>query len=56
MAGLCLHANEAQTSEGTQPHGFGYPRLERQLDAILGPRSSLEDLHHLYFVFANALA
>jgi hypothetical protein len=40
MAGLCLHASEAQTSEGTQPHHFDYPRLERQLDAILGPRPS----------------
>jgi hypothetical protein len=40
MASLCLHANEAQTSEGTQPHHFDYPRLERQLDAILGPRPS----------------
>jgi hypothetical protein len=29
MAGLCLHANEAQASGGTQPHGFDYPRLER---------------------------
>jgi hypothetical protein len=40
MAGLCLHTNEAQTSEGTQPHDFNYPRLEHQLDAILGPRLS----------------
>jgi hypothetical protein len=29
IAGLCLHADEAQTSEGTQPHNFNYPRLER---------------------------
>jgi hypothetical protein len=39
MDGLCLYANEAQASGGAQPHGLGYPRLERQLDAILGPRS-----------------
>jgi hypothetical protein len=40
MAGLCLHANEAQTSGGTQPQGFDYPRPERQLDALLGPHLS----------------
>jgi hypothetical protein len=28
MAGLRLHADEAQASEGTQPHDFNYPRLE----------------------------
>jgi hypothetical protein len=56
IVGLCLHANEAHASESTQPHGFDYPRLERQLDAILGPCLSQEDLHRLYFVFANALA
>jgi hypothetical protein len=56
MAGLCLHIDEAQASEGTQPHDFDYPGLERQLDAILGPRLSQEDLHHLYFIFTNALA
>jgi hypothetical protein len=56
MASLRLHADEVQAFEGTQPHDFNYPRPERQLDAILGPRPSQEDLHHLYFVFANALA
>jgi hypothetical protein len=56
MAGLCLHANEAQASGGTRPHGFDYPRLEHQLDIILGPHPSYEDLHHLYFIFANALS
>jgi hypothetical protein len=40
MASLCLHANEAQASEGAQPHGFDYPRLEHQLDVILGPHPS----------------
>jgi hypothetical protein len=40
MVGLYLHANEARASEGVQPHGFDHPRLERQLDAILGPRPS----------------
>jgi hypothetical protein len=38
MAGLCLHANEAQAPGGAQPHGFDHPRLKHQLDAILGPR------------------
>jgi hypothetical protein len=56
MVGLCLHANEAQASKGTQPHGFDYPRLEHHLNAILGPHPSQEDLHCLYFIFANALA
>jgi hypothetical protein len=56
MVGLCLHANEAQASRGAQPHGFDYSRLERQLDAILGPHPSKEDLHSLYFVFTSALA
>jgi hypothetical protein len=40
MVGLCLHANKARASGGVQPHGFDHPRLERQLDAILGPRPS----------------
>jgi hypothetical protein len=29
MASLCLHGNEAQAFEGTQPHDFNYSRLER---------------------------
>jgi hypothetical protein len=37
IVGLCLHANEVQASGGAQPHGFDPLRLERQLDAILGP-------------------
>jgi hypothetical protein len=37
MVGLCLHANEARAPGGVQPHGFDHPRLEHQLDAILGP-------------------
>jgi hypothetical protein len=40
MAGLGLHANEAQASRSALSHGFDYPRLERKLDAILGPRQS----------------
>jgi hypothetical protein len=56
MAGLCLHANEAQAFRGTQPHNFDYPRLKRQLDAILGPHPTQEDLHRLYFIFANAFS
>jgi hypothetical protein len=56
MAGLHLYANEARASEGTQPHDFNYPRMERQPDDILGPRLAQEDLHRLYFVFDNTLA
>jgi hypothetical protein len=56
MASLCLHGNEAQAFEGIQPHDFNYSRLERQLDAILGPHPSQEDIHRLYFIFINALA
>jgi hypothetical protein len=40
MVGLCLHANEERAFGGVQPHGFDHPRLECQLDAILGPRPS----------------
>jgi hypothetical protein len=56
MASLCLHGNEAQAFEGIQPHDFNYSRLEHQLDAILGPLPSQEDIHRLYFIFINALA
>jgi hypothetical protein len=56
MVGLRLYANKVQASEGTQPHDFNYPRLEHPLDALLGPHPSQEDLHCLYFVFANTLA
>jgi hypothetical protein len=48
MVGLCLHANEAWASGGLQPHGFDHMRLECQLDTILGPRPSQEDLHCLH--------
>jgi hypothetical protein len=37
VVGLYLYANEAHASGGAQPRHFDYPRLERQLDAILGP-------------------
>jgi hypothetical protein len=47
MVGLCLYADEARVSGGLQPLGFNHLRLERQPDAILGPRPSQEDLHRL---------
>jgi hypothetical protein len=56
MVGLCLHANKARAFGGVQPHGFDPPRLERQLDAIPGPRPSHEDLHCLCSISANALS
>jgi hypothetical protein len=56
MVGLCLHANEARASGGVRPHGFDHLRLERQLDAILGPRPSQEDLHRLRSISANVLS
>jgi hypothetical protein len=37
MIGLCLHSNEAWASGGVPSHGFNHPRLECQLDAIMGP-------------------
>jgi hypothetical protein len=55
IASLRLCANEAQASKGTQPHDFNYSRMECQLNAFLGPHPSQEDLHCLYFVFANAM-
>jgi hypothetical protein len=56
MAGLCLHANEAQAPRGAHPRGFDHLRLGRQLDTTLGPHPSQEDLHGLYSIFANALS
>ena len=52
---LQLHAPEACTPGNDQLLGFDYKRLERQLDAFLGPRPSWEDLHHLTFSFANVM-
>jgi hypothetical protein len=56
IGGLCLHANEAQASGGIRPHGSDHPRLECQLDTILGPRLSQEGLYHLRPIIANALS
>ena len=52
---LQLHALEAHTPESDQLLGFDYRRLERQLDAFLGPRPSWEDLGHLTFSFTNIM-
>jgi hypothetical protein len=56
MVGLRLHANEARAFRGVQSHGFNHPRLEHQLDTIVGPRPSLEDLHRLRSISSNALS
>lgn len=56
MAGLSLAPSEAQVVQGDQRYVLDYPRLERELDAILGPSPSLDDLHRLYFIFTNAMA
>ena len=53
---LQLHAMEARTPRSDQLLGFDYRRLERQLDAFLGPRPSREDLRQLTFSFANVMA
>ena len=52
---LQLRAPEARVPGSDQLLGFDYGRLERQLDAFLGPRPSREDLHHLTFSFANIM-
>ena len=52
---LQLHAPEARTPGSDQLLGFDYERLERQLGAFLGPRSSREDLGRLTFLFANVM-
>ena len=51
---LQLHALEARVSGSDRLLGFDYGRLERQLDAFLGPRPSREELRCLTFSFANA--
>ena len=53
---LQLHASEAHAPRSDPFLGFDYGRLERQLGALLGPRPSREDLHHLTFSFANVIA
>ena len=50
-----LHTSEARAPGSDQLLGFDYRRLERQLDAFLGPRSSREDLGRLTFSFANVM-
>ena len=50
---LRLHALEAHTLGSDQLLDFDYERLERQLDAFLGPRPSREELRYLTFSFAN---
>ena len=52
---LQLHASEARAPGSDQLLGFDYGRLERQLNAFLGPRPSREDLRCLTFSFANVM-
>ena len=52
---LQLHAPEARTPGSDQLLDFDYGRLERQLDAFLGPRPSQEDLGCLAFSFTNVM-
>ena len=52
---LQLHTPEACVPESDQLLGFGYGRLERQLDTFLGPRPSQEDMRCLTFSFANVM-
>ena len=52
---LQLHAPEAHAPGNDLLLDFDYGRLERQLDAFLGPRSSREDLRHLTFSLANVM-
>ena len=52
---LRLHAPEACAPGSDQLLGFDYGRLERQLDAFLGPRPSWEDLGRPTFSFTNVM-
>jgi hypothetical protein len=52
---LQLHAPEARAPGSDQLLDFDYERLDRQLDAFLGPQPSQEDLCHLSFSFANIM-
>ena len=52
---LQLHASETHAPRSDQLLGFDYGRLEHQLDAFLGPRSSWEDLRCLTFSFTNVM-
>jgi hypothetical protein len=51
-----LHAPKARASGGDQLLDFDYERLERQLNAFLGPRPFQEDLRYLSFSFTNVMA
>ena len=50
-----LRRPEARVPGSDQLLGFDYGRLERQLDAFLGPRPSREDVRCLTFFFANVM-
>ena len=52
---LQLHAPEARVPGSDRLLGFDYGRMERQLDAFLGPRSSREELRCRPFSIANAM-
>jgi len=52
---LQLHASEARVPRSDWLLGFDYGKLERQLDAFLGPRPSREELRSLTFSFTNAM-
>ena len=52
---LQLHTSEARVPGSDQLLGFDYRRLERQLDAFLGPRLSWEDVRCLTFSFVNIM-
>ena len=52
---LQLQAPEAHALGSDQLVGFDYGRLERQLNAFLGPRPSREDLRCFTFSFANIM-
>ena len=52
---LELHRPDAHAPRSNQPPSFNYGRLERQLNAFLGPRPSREDLCHLTFSFTNVM-
>ena len=52
---LQLHASEAHVLGSDRLLSFDYRRLERQLNAFLGPRPSREEPRCLTFSFANAM-
>ena len=52
---LQLHVSEARVPRSDKLLGFDYRRLERQLDALLGPQPSREDVRCLTFSFTNVM-